>query len=163
MRFSIYLIASSIVGATLALLGNEAHAQAAPNNKSFIIKSLSNSDRSRTVSPVPILGGGTILFTGHVISPKGALPGAVVQIKGIKKVTVTDADGEFSLLIPRSKAPVSITASYAGFDDETVTVARDDRAATVELATPKTIKVARNQQLKAYLKTAHRQARRDLR
>ncbi len=162
MRFPFYLIATSVISAALALLGNEAQAQAATNNKAFAIKSLANSDRSKVVSTVPILNGGTILFTGHVISPKGALPGAVVQIKGIKKVMVTDADGEFSLLIPRSKAPVSITASYAGFDDETVTVARDDRAATVELATPNTIKVARNQQLKTYLKTAHRQARRDL-
>ena len=117
MRFPLYLIATSVISATLALLGNEAQAQAAPNNKLLTVKLLTNSDRSRVVSTVPLLTGGTILFTGHVISPNGALPGAVVQIKGIKKVTVTDADGEFSLLIPRSKAPVSITASYAGFDD----------------------------------------------
>ena len=105
----------------------------------------------------------TRFLTGHVTSPAGVLPGAVVGVAGSRVRTVTNADGEFSLAVPAVDVPVQLTASYAGFADETLLVAPADASVTVELLTPKVVKVARKQQLKVYLKTARKQVRRSLR
>ena len=105
----------------------------------------------------------TSTFSGRVMGPDGPLPGAVVEVVGTKFITVTNANGEFNLTVPKRRTPLRLTASYAGFVDETLTLSAPEPNITLELATPKTIKVARNQRLKNYVKMAQRDVKRDLR
>ncbi|MDO7845493.1 carboxypeptidase regulatory-like domain-containing protein [Hymenobacter sp. M29] len=107
--------------------------------------------------------GTTHTFIGRVVNPDGALPGAVISVVGTKEMAVSNSNGEFSLLLPATNAPVKLTVSYAGFADETVSVQPDSPDTTLRLASPQPIKVGRKQELKAYMKTAHREARRSLR
>ena len=104
----------------------------------------------------------TRVLTGRVTSPAGSLPGAVVGVAGSKLRAATNADGEFSLVVP-ANTPVQLTASYAGFADETLVVTAADASAAIELVTPRVVKVARKQQLKVYLRTARKQVKRSLR
>jgi hypothetical protein len=107
--------------------------------------------------------GATRTFVGRVVNPDGALPGAVITVVGTKEMAVSNSNGEFSVLLPATSAPVKLTVSYAGFADETVSVQPDSPDTTLRLASPQPIKVGRKQELKAYMKTAHREARRSLR
>lgn len=111
----------------------------------------------------PAADGATRAFIGRVVNPDGPLPGAVIKVAGTKEMAVSNANGEFSVLLPASSAPVQLMVSYAGFADETVSVQPGSPDTTLRLASPQPIKVGRKQELKAYLKTAHREARRSLR
>ena len=93
----------------------------------------------------------TTSYTGRVLSPAGPLAGAVVEVTGTKLMTVTNAEGEFTLTLPTRRSPVRFTASYAGFKDETLTLPATETIITLELATPKVIKLGRDQEMETYL------------
>ncbi|MFD2719744.1 carboxypeptidase regulatory-like domain-containing protein [Hymenobacter monticola] len=116
----------------------------------------------RTASS-PREDGATRTFIGRVVNPDGPLPGAVIKVVGTKEMAVSNSNGEFSVLLPVTAAAVPLTVSYAGFADETVSVQPDSPDTTLRLASPQPIKVGRKQELKAYMKTAHREVRRTLR
>jgi hypothetical protein len=157
MRASILLAASLL---TFALGLNTAQAQtgkAFASNTAFVSAASSNAPREVKKAPA------TTVFTGHVVSPAGALPGAVVAVVGTDLSAVTNAAGEFSLALPAGSAPVQLLVSYAGFADEKMSVSPTGQSATLKLTTPRVIKMARRQQMKAYSRTAQRQIKRTLR
>lgn len=57
-----------------------------------------------------------IKVTGRVVDPQGVeLPGATIMVKGMKKGTVTDIDGKFTLSVP---AGSTLVISYVGYNTE---------------------------------------------
>ena len=103
-----------------------------------------------------------LIITGKITNPAGVLPGAVVILTATKQMAVTNADGEFHFVVPASAGPLRARVTYAGFADEMMTL-NDGAASTVNLANATVIVVSRKQRLKAYLKTARKQVRRELR
>ena len=152
MRASFLSVVSFL--AALALNSFAAQAQAVYASSSVYTPRLASSPRE---------DGTTRTFIGRVVNPDGALPGAVITVVGTKEMAVSNSNGEFSVLLPATSAPVKLTVSYGGFADETVSVQPDAADTTLRLASPQPIKVGRKQELKAYMKTAHREARRSLR
>jgi TonB-linked SusC/RagA family outer membrane protein len=59
------------------------------------------------------------------------LEGATVSVKGIKKNTITKADGKFELTVPTGK--VSLTVSFVGYQTKTLTVGANETSALVTL------------------------------
>lgn len=147
------LLLTSLIG-LLTLNGLPAQAQT--------IYASSSAYSPRPASP-PAEAGATRVFAGRVVNPDGPLPGAVINVVGTKEMAVTNSNGEFRVLLPATSAPVPLTVSYGGFADETVTVQPDSPDTTLRLASPQPIKVGRKQELKSYMKTAHREVRRSLR
>jgi hypothetical protein len=124
---------------------------------------------ANTLAPVmsAAIGGepkpATVVLHGRVLSPSGVLPGAVVKLAGSDQRVVSNADGEFNLLMPAEAEPQSATISYAGFIDETVLLSSTELMPTVQLSKPRVIKVKRSQRLKTYMKTARRQIKKSAR
>lgn len=152
MRFS-FLLTVCFIG---AFIFNAFSAQAQT------VYASSSAYTSRPASS-PREAGTTRTFIGRVVNPDGALPGAVISVVGTREMAVSNSNGEFSLLLPATTAPVQLTVSYAGFADETVSVQPDSPDTTLKLALPQPVRVGRKQELKAYMKTAHRDVRRTLR
>ncbi|SFQ57562.1 carboxypeptidase-like regulatory domain-containing protein [Hymenobacter arizonensis] len=183
MRFSLLFIAASLL--MVFLIENSVDARS--NETSFInakwwMRTSASKGNDGPGKPVKKLAANKVVvkenrekaiveafkespkvFVGYVVSPQGALPGAVVEVIGTQLSAVTDANGAFSLTLTTNSAPVKLLVSYAGFADETKTVSPADQSTTVELTTVQEIKVARRQQMKAYSKTAQRQVKRTLR
>lgn len=67
----------------------------------------------------------------------------------------------FLLTVPAGP-PLPAVVSFAGFEDEEITIDPSTQDATLRLSA-RPIKVKRKQSLKAYMKTAHKQARRESR
>ena len=101
-------------------------------------------------------------WTGFVVHNNKPLPGAVVALSGTKERAVTNQDGEFTLTLPDSARNVAVVVSYAGYADEAVRV-NVDSVNVLQLVTVANVDVSRRQGLKFYLRTAHRQIRKDLR
>lgn len=104
-----------------------------------------------------------VVLTGKITNPAGVLPGAVIILTDSKQMAVTNADGEFQFTVPASAGPLQAVVTYAGYADERMTLNAAANESTVNLANATVIVVSRKQQLKAYLKTARKQIKRDLR
>lgn len=104
-----------------------------------------------------------ILLIGKITNPAGPLPGAVVILTGTKQMAVTNADGEFKFEIPANAGALDALVTYAGYADEKTTLNATADKSTVSLTNARVIVVSRKQQLKRYLKTAHKQVKRELR
>ncbi|GAB3871073.1 hypothetical protein GCM10028824_20450 [Hymenobacter segetis] len=100
---------------------------------------------------------------GKITNPAGPLPGAVVILTATKQMAVTNADGEFEFEVPANAGALQATVTYAGYADETMTLNAAANESTVSLTNAHVIVVSRKQQLKRYLKTAHKQVKHDLR
>ena len=101
---------------------------------------------------------------GRVADKKGPLPGAVVKLRGTKQATVTNAQGEFQLLVPANAGGLPATVSYAGYADVPTTLSADTGSEiTVRLLVPQAVQGVRRNQLKGYMRTARRQVHRSLR
>ena len=105
----------------------------------------------------------TMVLMGKITNPAGPLPGAVVILTGTKQMAVTNADGEFEFEVPANAGALAALVTYAGYADEKMTLNASADESTVSLTNARVIVVSRKQQLKRYLKTAHKQVRRDLR
>ena len=115
-------------------------------------------------SPYPTSGHvPTIAIAGLITSPDGPLPGAVVTLLETGQMAVTNADGEFQFAVPVGSHILKAVVSYAGYANETITLNADDAESTATLADEQRIAVPRRQQLKFYLRTARREAHRELR
>ena len=99
---------------------------------------------------------------GKITNPAGPLPGAVVILTASKQMAVTNADGEFEFEVPANAGALDAVVTYAGYADEKMTL-NAAAESTVNLTNARVIVVSRKQQLKRYLKTAHKQVKRDLR
>ena len=78
-------------------------------------------------------------------------------------MAVTNADGEFEFEIPANAGALQAVVTYAGYADEKMTLNASADESTVSLTHARIIVVSRKQQLKRYLKTAHKQVKRELR
>ena len=108
--------------------------------------------------------GTTIVLTGRVESAAGPLVGAVVAVDGkTYQKAVTNSDGEFRLTVPATTEALSVTASYGGFKDVSATMQPGTALAPLRLTETHEINVGRKLQLKRYIKTAHKEARRESR
>jgi hypothetical protein len=112
--------------------------------------------------PTPDTRGEQLLITGKITNAAGALPGAVIILNGTRQMAVTNADGEFEIAVPANSGPLPARVTYAGYADEAIVLNGAEGASTVNLANGTVIVVARSQRLKAYLKTARKQVRHDL-
>ncbi len=64
-----------------------------------------------------------VLFTGTVKQERlKALPGATIYVKSTRQLAVADENGDFSLELDFSNGPLDIEVSYAGFNDQSVTI-----------------------------------------
>jgi CarboxypepD_reg-like domain len=103
-----------------------------------------------------------LVISGRITNTTGGLPGAVIILNGTKQMTVTNANGEFEITVPANSGPLPARVTYAGYADEAIVLNGTEGASTVNLANGTVIVVASRQRLKAYLKTARRQVRHDL-
>ena len=79
-----------------------------------------------------------VLFTGTVKQDKlKALPGATIYVKATKQMAVADENGDFSLELDFSNGPVDLDVSYAGFEDQNVTIADPNLFMVVQMAARK--------------------------
>lgn len=116
-------------------------------------------DTAKTSSEVS-----TASIRGRVADKNGPLPGAVVKLRGTNQATVTNAQGEFQLLVPANAGALPATVSYAGYADVPTSLSADAGSeTTVKLLVPQVVQGVRRNQLKSYLRTARRQVHRSLR
>ena len=99
---------------------------------------------------------------GKITNPTGPLPGAVVVLTDTKQMAVTNADGEFEFEVPANAGAIDAVVTYAGYADEKMTLNAAADESTVSLTNAHVIVVSRRNQLKKYLKTAHKQIKHDL-
>ena len=105
----------------------------------------------------------TVVLSGRITNADGPLPGAVVTLVGSKEMAVTNSEGEFQFVVPASTRTLQAVVSFAGYADQRLTLNTDDAESTATLTDEQAIPMARRQQLKFYLKTARKEANRDLR
>lgn len=145
---SLHLVfGSAVVQAQIAFSSSKAHAPTG----------------SWTTTPAAAEPGEQMVLTGIITNKDGALPGAVVILKATKQMAVTNASGEFQLVVPANAGPLKALVTYAGYADEEMTLNAGNEASTISLTHTKVIVVARRQRLKRYIKTAHKQVKHELR
>lgn len=67
------------------------------------------------------LNAQTRVITGKITDPNGRpVPGASIQVKGVRGGTVTDADGSFSITVPSTAK--TITVSAVGFTEQSTSI-----------------------------------------
>lgn len=121
---------------------------------------------STTAQPAPSYSGPaepTMVLSGRIANLDGPLPGAVVTLVDSKQMAVTNSEGEFQFVVPVGTRTLQAVVSFAGYADERLTLNTEDAESTATLADEQAIPVARRQQLRFYLKTARKEAHRDLR
>jgi hypothetical protein len=104
----------------------------------------------------------SMVLTGKITNAAGVLPGAVIILTANKHMAVTNADGEFEIEVPADSGPLQARVTYGGYADESMVLNAGEALSTVNLANATVIVVARRQRLKAYLKTARKQVRHEL-
>ena len=123
---------------------------------------LANNDTRATATYTPPTEP-TMILSGRIADPKGPLPGAVVTLVTSKQMAVTNSEGEFQFVVPMGTRTVQAVVSFAGYADESLTLNADDAESAATLTDEQAIPLKRRQQLKFYLKTARKEAHRDLR
>ncbi|MCC2544836.1 carboxypeptidase-like regulatory domain-containing protein [Hymenobacter sp. BT175] len=104
----------------------------------------------------------SVVLVGKITNPAGPLPGAVVILTDTKQMAVTNADGEFQFEVPASAGELNALVTYAGYADEKMVLNAAATSSTVSMTNARVISVSRKYQLKTYLKTARKQAKRSL-
>ena len=155
MRFSFSLTASCLAFVFGLTSPSAFGTRATHNNVAFTAE--------RDTATVSGSGPEKVMLVGKITNPAGPLPGAVVILTGTKQMAVTNADGEFEFEIPANAGALQAVVTYAGYADEAMTLNATAEESTVSLTNARVIVVSRKQQLKRYLKTAHKQVKRDLR
>jgi hypothetical protein len=69
--------------------------------------------------------GSAKMVHGIVQGMRGVLPGATVWLHGSKTVAVANAEGIFELTVPADATDVQVTCSYAGLQEEVITLPVD--------------------------------------
>lgn len=136
-----------------------AAATPAANGQALLASNVSRSAAAADAAP----SEPTVVLVGRIANPDGPLPGAVVTLVDTKQMAVTNSEGEFQFVVPASTRTLQAVVSFAGYADEHLTLNTDDAESTATLADEQAIPVARRQQLRFYLKTARKEAHRDLR
>ena len=121
-----------------------------------------NGGGSRPVASTPPESTESVVLMGKITNPAGVLPGAVIILTATRQMAVTNADGEFQFVVPANAGPLQALVTYAGYADEKMTLNASADESTVNLTNARIIVVSRKQQLKTYLKTARKEAKRSL-
>ncbi|GAA4359532.1 hypothetical protein GCM10023185_26200 [Hymenobacter saemangeumensis] len=105
---------------------------------------------TRVVMPEDILLSANINVAAGPVGPKvmygvvqgmsGVLPGATVWLHGSSTVAVANSDGVFELPVPAGATEVEITCSYAGLQEEVLTLPVAEPSNTVYLLRAQTPK-----------------------
>jgi hypothetical protein len=157
MRFS-FALAASFLTCLFGLASAPAQAQAIfASNAAYASKNAVDGGAG-PVSAAPA----NVVLTGKITNPNGPLAGAVVILTGSKQMAVTNANGEFEFEVPANVGALQATVTYAGYADESMTLNAAANESTVSLTNAHVIVVSRRNQLKKYLKTAHKQVKHDL-
>ena len=122
-----------------------------------------NAPRPAPVVPAAAPVAAPVALAGRVETTAGALPGAVVRLPRFGQSCVTDAQGNFRFALPAGTGPEAVVVAYAGFADVTAAFQPGTTLAVVQLLTPVSISLTKQQQLKTYLKNARRAVKHDLR
>ena len=125
--------------------------------------STTNGGGSRPVANTSSESMESVVLVGKITNPNGVLPGAVIILTATRQMAVTNADGEFEFVVPANAGPLQALVTYAGYADEKMTLNASADESTVNLTDARVIVVSRKQQLKTYLKTARKEAKRSLR
>lgn len=104
----------------------------------------------------------TMVLTGKITNPAGPLPGAVVILTATRQMAVTNAEGEFELVVPTTATNLEARVTYAGFADEKMLL-NPTAGATTSLTNAQVIVVSRRFQMKAYERQARKEVRHSLR
>ena len=152
------LARASVLSGVLALLGTAASAQGV--YASTAVHASARPDLPRPAADVAPLD--QVVLLGKITNAAGPLPGAVVILTATKQMAATNAAGEFQFVVPASAGALQAVVTYAGYADEAMTLNAAADESTVSLTNARIIVVARRQQLKFYLKTARKQAKRSL-
>ena len=153
MRSSLLLVLSFVAA---GLSAATAQAQVYASNG---LPEARRADRGNGLSSDPVE---MVVLMGKITNPAGPLPGAVVILSGTKQMTVTNAQGEFEFTVPANAGTLEARVTYAGYADEKMTLNAAADESTVSLTNARVIVVSRKQQLKKYMKTAHKQIKREL-
>lgn len=153
MRSSLLLVLSFVA---VGLSAAPAQAQVYASNG---LPAARRADRGNGLSSDPVE---MVVLMGKITSPAGPLPGAVVILSGTKQMAVTNAQGEFEFTVPANAGTLEARVTYAGYADEKMTLNAAADESTVSLTNARVIVVSRKQQLKKYMKTAHKQIKREL-
>ena len=155
MRFSLLLTIATLLSTICAISADAQVAFTKPNVDA-------TADNGNT-GPTEASGADEkILLVGKITNPAGVLPGAVVILKDSKQMAVTNADGEFQFEVPAAAGALKAVVTYAGYADEEMTLNAAASESTVSLTNARVIVVSRRQRLKAYMKTARKQVKHDL-
>ena len=147
-----------VLTGVLGLLGTAAFAQGYYASSAAYASAAANRAQ-------PVADGASpdkVVLLGKITNAAGPLPGAVVILTATKQMAATNAAGEFQFVVPASAGALQAVVTYAGYADEAMTLNAAADESTVSLTNARVIVVARRQQLKFYLKTARKQAKRSL-
>ncbi|MFC6223497.1 carboxypeptidase-like regulatory domain-containing protein [Hymenobacter artigasi] len=156
MRFSFSVLAAAVFACVINLADFTAQAQRGFTSTALALATDTDGGTTGTKPEKMVL-------MGKITNPAGPLPGAVVILTASKQMAVTNADGEFEFEVPANAGALDAVVTYAGYADEKMTLNASADESTVSLTNARVIVVSRKQQLKRYLKTAHKQVKRDLR
>ncbi|MBU6123162.1 carboxypeptidase-like regulatory domain-containing protein [Hymenobacter siberiensis] len=156
MRFSSSILVVAVFACVINLATFTAQAQRGFTGAAFALATDTDGGTMGTKPEKRVL-------MGKITNPAGPLPGAVVILTASKQMAVTNADGEFKFEVPANAGALDALVTYAGYADEKMTLNASADESTVSLTNARVIVVSRKQQLKRYLKTAHKQVKRDLR
>ena len=100
-----YLLATTFLVAN-GLMPSSAQGQAA----TVAVASKAQAEAElRAISPSPPITAASvpgITLRGRVVSPTGVLPGAVVRVQSCLQSVVTNANGEFQIIVPSLTVPL---------------------------------------------------------
>lgn len=156
MRFTASVLVATVFACVINLAALTAQAQRGFTGAAY---ALATDIDSGTMGSKPE----KMVLMGKITNPAGPLPGAVVILTASKQMAVTNAAGEFEFEVPANAGALDALVTYAGYADEKMTLNASANESTVSLTNARVIVVSRKQQLKHYLKTAHKQVKRDLR
>ena len=149
MRTALLILATACVVA----------ATPAANGQTLLAHNVAHPTAAETAAPAEP----TVVLVGRITNPNGPLPGAVVTLLANKQMTVTNSEGEFQFTVPASVRTLQAVVSFAGYADENLVLSTENAESTATLADEQAIPLGRRQQLKFYLRTARKEAHRDLR
>jgi hypothetical protein len=159
MRSALSLTIAFVLTCALSLSATTAQAQGAFASNATFVSSNNGSNGGSTTAPS---AGEKVVLTGKITNPAGVLPGAVVILTASKQMAVTNAEGEFEFTVPANAGALEAVVTYAGYADEKMTLNASADESTVSLTNARVVVISRRNQLKKYLKTAHKQVKHDL-
>ena len=102
------------------------------------------------------------VITGRVESRQRYIQGAVVKINGTDRRVVTGSSGTFMVAVPDSLTNGTLIASFAGYADEQRGF-RTDTINVIRMLHETPVMVTRKNRPQVYMRTAHKQIKKELR